>query len=142
MFKRAVLLFIASLFITSCLGSIFSDPADAFVGDYSYTNSYFVRWGGDSKSSTITGYFSLTKISYNTVQMTGAWTTTGTVTVNTVRFDICPQSDSKGYVTYTFGSGRLSGNTLSFSYTGSGSVKYSLVAYPWEESGNVTATRQ
>ena len=140
---KKLLLLISMMFcLTSCLGSIFSDPADAFVGDYTYTNSYFVRWGGDSKSSTITGNFSLTKVSYNTVQMTGAWTTTGTVTGNTVRFDICPQSDSKGYVTYTFGSGRLSGNTLSFSYTGSGSVKYGLVAYPWEESGNVTATKQ
>ena len=140
--KRFIFLIALSLCLTSCLGSIFSDPADAFVGNYSYTNSYFVRWGGDSKSATNNGTFSITKVSSNMVQMTGPWTTTGTVTGNIVRFDSCPQSDNNGFVNYTFGSGRLSGNTLTFSYTGSGQVKYGRIAYPWEESGNITATRK
>ena len=140
--KKVVILAITTVMLSSCLGSIFSDPADAFVGNYSYTNNYFVKWGGDSKSSTLTGRFTLEKVSSNMVQMTGPWTTTGTVVGNTVRFDACPQSDSNGFINYSFGSGRLSGNTLTFSYTGTGQVKYGRLAYPWEESGTVTAIKQ
>ena len=104
--------------------------------------SLFKMYQEITKSSSITGVFTLEKVSSNTVQMTGSWTTTGTVNGNTVRFVLCPQSDSKGFVNYSFGSGRLSGNMLTFSYTGSGQVKYGNLAYPWEESGNVTATKQ
>lgn len=141
MYKRIIFL-IASLFIlTSCVGSLLSDPADAFVGTYTYTDNYYVRWGGDSKSSSMTGRFTISKISSNKVQMTGAWTTTGTVTSNTVQFNACPQSDSEGYCNYTFGAAFLSGNTLSFSYSGYGQRRYYGISYPWETGGKVTAKK-
>lgn len=142
MLKRLIILISTSFLFSSCIGALLQDPADAFVGNYTYTDNYFVRWGGDSKSSSLNGYFTLTKVSSNMVQMTGAWTTTGTVTGNTVQFTACPQSDSEGYVNYTFGSGRLSGNRLSFSYSGYGQRRYYGISYPWETSGKVVATKQ
>ena len=142
MLKRLIILISTSFLFSSCIGALLQDPADAFVGNYTYTDNYFVRWGGDSKSSSLNGYFTLTKVSSNMVQMTGAWTTTGTVTGNTVQFTACPQSDSEGYVNYTFGSGRLSGNRLSFSYSGYGQRRYYGISYLWETSGKVVATKQ
>ena len=135
MLKRLIILISTSFLFSSCIGALLQDPADAFVGNYTYTDNYFVRWGGDSKSSSLNGYFTLTKVSSNMVQMTGAWTTTGTVTGNTVQFTACPQSDSDG-------SGRLFGNRLSFSYSGYGQRRYYGISYPWETSGKVVATKQ
>ena len=74
-------------------------------------------------------------------QMQGDWTTTGIVTGNTVQFNACPQSDSDGYCNYTFGTAILSGNTLTFSYSGYGQRRYLGISYPWETSGNVTAVK-
>ncbi len=42
----------------------------------------------------------LTKLFPNQVKMIGEWTTTGTITSNTIRLDPCPYSDSDGYVNY------------------------------------------
>lgn len=118
------------------------DPADAFVGRYTYTDNYFVTWGGDSGSLSNEGRFTLTKLSRNQVKMTGAWTSIGEVVGNTVSFSDDMQSDSAGYITYKFGVGTLTGKTLVFNYSGSGSLKYSGngVAYPWTCSGKVVAT--
>lgn len=134
-----------TLLLASACSSIFTlepDPADAFVGEYTTVDNYFVRWGGDYKSSTLTSRFMLIKLSANQVKMVGEWTTTGTITGNTIRLDACLFSDSNGYVNYTFGVGTLYGNTLSFTYYGTGLRRYTNgVAYPWETSGNVTATK-
>lgn len=141
--KKAIIA-ISLFFAVACSSQLTPDPdpADAFVGEYTTVDNYYVRWGGDNKSSSFTSKFMLTKISTNQVKMIGEWTTTGTVTSNTIRLDPCPYSDSDGYVNYTFGVGTLYGNTLTFSYSGTGSRRYSNgVAYPWETSGNVTATK-
>ena len=141
--KKFILFCIIALFSVAC-GKLSpdADPADAFVGNYSYTDYYYVRWGGDNKSSSLNGTFTLTKISANQVQMSGAWSTIGNVVGNTVSFGTCPQTDSQGYVNYTFGSGNLVGNTLTFSYSGYGSRQFTNgVSYPWETSGNVTARK-
>lgn len=140
--KRILFVFIIVL-CSGCV-NIFRepDPADAFVGEYTVTDKYFVRWGGDSKSSTLTSKFILIKIAPSQVKMIGEWTTTGTITSNTIRLDPCPQTDSDGYVNYTFGVGTLYGDILTFTYSGTGSRRYSNgVAYPWETGGSVTATR-
>ena len=116
--------------------------ADAFVGKYLFTDSQFVIWGNDSRALSSDGAFQLTKLSGNKVKMTGAWTTTGEVSGDTVTFADDMQSDNSGYITYHFGAGTLTGNTLRFSYSGTGSLKYSNgVAYPYSCSGNVVATK-
>ena len=125
----------------SCTKEARVDPADQFVGDYQYVDNYYVRWGGDAMSKTYVGSFSISKVSANEVQMIGDWNTLGTVHGNVVSFGACPQSDSEGYVNYTFGAANLVGNQLIFTYVGTGSVRYNGVPFPWECSGNVTATK-
>lgn len=147
--KRFIIILLSTLSISlsSCSGLMSNpepDPADAFVGLYTYTDNYFVKWGGDSGYLSNEGRFALTKLSANQVQMSGAWKSLGTVVGNTVTFSDDMQSDSAGYITYKFGVATLNGNTLTFNYSGSGSLKYSAngVAYPWECSGKVVATKQ
>lgn len=141
---KNILLVLTAILAIGCSSNLSPepDPADAFVGEYTTVDNYYVRWGGDNKSSTLTSKFMLTKLSANQVKMIGEWTTTGTITGNTIRLDPCPYSDSDGYVNYTFGVGTLYGNTLTFTYSGTGSRRFTNgVAYPWETSGNVTATK-
>lgn len=128
--------------VASCTKEVKVDPADQFVGDYQFVENYYVHWGSASYSSTLESKFRISKVSANEVQMTGAWNTIGTVHGDAVSFGVCPQSDSEGYVNYTFGTANLVGNQLFFTYVGTGSVRYNNgVSYPWESSGNVIATK-
>lgn len=137
-----IVLLVILTFFSSCIKTVREDPADRFVGHYQYVDNYYVRWGGDSKSSSLSGSFSLTKISATEVQMSGPWTTLGVVSGNTVSFGACPQTDSDGYINYTFGVANLIGNQLTFSYVGVGSQRFTNgISYPWESAGNVTATK-
>lgn len=143
--KRIIFFILSLALVAGCSDALSQDPdpADAFVGEYSVVDNYYVRWGGDSKTSSLNSKFMLTKIASNQVKMIGEWTTTGTITSNTIRLDPCPQTDGDGYVNYTFGVGTLNGNKLTFTYSGTGSRRYSNgVAYPWETSGNVIATKK
>jgi len=117
------------------------DPADAFVGRYTYINDYFYTWGGASGTFSNEGAFMLTKLSKNQVKMSGAWNSIGEIVGDTVSFSDDMQSDASGYITYKFGVGTLTGKTLTFNYSGSGSLQYTNgVAYPWTGSGKVVAT--
>ena len=140
--KRILHILLFLLLAISCTGlDPTPDPADAFVGRYTYTTNYFVTWGADSGSLSDNGAFTLTKLSKDQVKMTGAWTSIGEVVGDTVSFSEDMQSDAAGYITYKFGVGTLTGKTLIFNYSGSGSLKYTNgVAYPWTCSGRVVAT--
>lgn len=139
--KRIIIALLSVLALTSCAGILDTDPVDAFVGRYTFTDTYFVTWGGDSRSLGGEGAFQLTKLSSDQVKMTGAWTTIGTVVGNTVSFADDMQSSTDGYITYKFGVGTISGKTLQFNYSGTGSLKYTNgIAYPYTVSGKVVAT--
>ena len=119
------------------------DPADAFVGSYTYTDNCYVRWGDDVEGTDAkTGTFTLTKVSALEVQMHSPWNTLGRITANTITVTECPQNDSDGYVNYTFSVANLVGNQLIFTYVGTGSRRFTNgIAYPWESSGTVVATK-
>ena len=141
--KKLLLSILTITLAVSCLKPAHApDPADAFVGSYTYTDNYYVRWGGDSKTDAMTGTFTLTKVSALEVQMHSPWNTLGRITANTITFTECPQNDSDGYVNYTFSVANLVGNQLIFTYVGTGSRRYTNgIAYPWESSDTVVATK-
>lgn len=143
--KKGLIYVFVLLACLSCVKAVpVPDPADYFVGNYTFMDNYFIRWGADSRNLTSNGSFTLTKISANQVQMTGAWNTLGTIVGKTVSFGFCPQSDASGHIDYTFGSGSLNGDykKLTFTYTGYGSALYTNgISYPMEVSGRVSATK-
>lgn len=140
---RKVLFYIFALLLCLSCGKHTPDPdpADYFVGNYTFTDNYYLRWGGDSRALANEGYFTLSKVSANQVEMTGAWNTLGTVTGNIISFSSCPQSDASGYLNFTFGVASLYGEQLSFTYSAMGSVQYKGVPFPMEVSGNVVARK-
>ena len=119
------------------------DPADAFVGEYNFIDKYTAVWGSDSRTFNSGGSFCLTKISKDQVKMTGAWTTIGTVVGNNISFGQDMASDADGLITYTFGVGTLLDDSLTFKYSGTGSLKYTDGrSYPCSLSGTVTARKK
>jgi len=133
---------IATFALASCNKPLFPTAADNFAGSYTFTDNYSVTIGEETTSSSFTGTFMLTKIFSDTVQMEGAWSTTGTVTSNTVVFYSCTESDGQGgYITYSFDTGTLSGNTLVFTYKGKGQRKVDDILTTWETSGSITAVK-
>lgn len=136
------LLNLLSLTSTSCIGLIAEDPADKFVGDYSYNDTYSVNWGSASGSFTNSGSFTISKQSSNTVYISSPWNTTATATGIILNISPTHQSDYSGYVNYTFSSASLSGGMLSITYHGMGSVKYSNgISYPYSCQGNIMARK-
>ena len=131
------------LALVSCVGQDNEDPADRFVGTYSYDDVYYVTWGGDSRSLSNSGTFIITKMSPNTVKISNPWNTTATVMANQLSIDPVTQGDNSGYVNYAFTSASLAGNMLSISYQGVGSLKYSDGrSYPYSCQGNITARKK
>ena len=142
--KKLLLSILTITLAVSCLKlAPAPDPADAFVGSYTYTDNYYVRWGDGVEGTDVkTGTFTLTKVSALEVQMHSPWNTLGRITANTITFTECPQNDSDGYVNYTFSVANLVGNQLIFTYVGTGSRRFTNgIAYPWESSGTVVATK-
>lgn len=68
--------------ISSCKGDDSLDPANTFVGAYSYEDSYQLSWGPSSGSYTDNGAFAINKVSHNKVDFSNPWKTTATVTGN------------------------------------------------------------
>ena len=140
--KNILLLLVFLSTLCSCNKYSLYDPADIFVGTYTFTDNYYVKWGNDSKTITSSGSFKLTKISSNQVQMTGAWNTTGTISGNEIFFQSCIDGDTNGYITYIFGTGTLYKTQLNFTYSGSGSLKYNNgITYPLNINGNIISTK-
>ena len=117
------------------------DPADRFVGYYSFMDYYNSVLGGSSQMLASEGSVRIVKISANEVQMNGYWNTTGVVTGNTVYFADDIQSNAGGHLRYTFSKATLSGGVLSFSYSGTGILKIKGVDCPWALSGTVNAKK-
>lgn len=145
--KYLIIGVIVALSVASCGGlleDVVSDPADAFVGNYSMSQTYLSVIANTSNSYTADdGGFILTKLSKDKVKMTGGWTTIGTVIGNTVSFEDTMQSGDMYSQSYSFSVATLTGNTLKFSYSSTGHIKFEEggLTYPWSCTGNVTATK-
>lgn len=131
------------LSLVSCVKAAKEDPADRFVGTYSFTDSYYVTWGSASTSFNDSGTFIITKLGPSTIQISKPWNTTATVMANQLNIEPVTQGDAAGYINYTFTSASIAGNMLSISYQGMGSLKYTDGrSYPYMSQGHITANKQ
>ena len=129
--------------ISSCAEQIMEDPADKFVGTYSYDDTYFVTWGSSSGSLSDSGTFTITKTGPSTIKLSNPWNTTGSVTGMFLNLDPVTQGDNTGYINYAFTSASLAGNMLSITYQGVGSLRHSDGRnYPYSCQGNITARKK
>ena len=128
--------------VTSCVEQLAEDPADQFVGSYSYNENYYATWGTSSSSFSNSGTFTITKTGSSTIKISNPWNTTGRVTGMILNLDPVTQGDDTGYINYTFTSASLAGNMLSISYQGVGSLRYSDGRnYPYSCQGNISARK-
>ena len=146
MIKKIVLYVIFAFAIlwlmASCVGQNNEDPADRFIGTYSYYDTYFVTWGSASGSFSDSGTLNISKVSPNTVKISNPWNTTATVMANQLSLDPVTQGDNTGYINYTFTSASIAGNMLSISYQGVGSLKHTDGRnYQYSCQGNITARK-
>lgn len=137
---RPVVPLILLWMMTSCVGQISEDPADRFVGTYSYDDTHFVIWGSASGSFSDNGTFVINKTGPNTIKLSNPWNTTGRVTGMILTLDPVTQGDNTGYINYAFTSASLAGNILSITYQGVGSLRHTDGRnYPYSCQGNITA---
>ena len=134
---------IALFALASCVKAVKEDPADRFVGTYSFTDSYYVTWGSASSSFNDSGMFVITKLGPSTIKISNPWNTTATVMANQLNIEPVTQGDNSGYINYTFTSASIAGDMLSISYQGMGSLKHTDGrSYPYMSQGRITATKQ
>lgn len=143
--KKGLVLFLllaVTCVISSCKGDDSLDPANAFIGAYSYEDNYELTWGPMSGTYTENGGFAINKVSSNKVDFSNPWKTTATVTGNQLAIDPVKESNSDGYVNYTFGTATFENEVLTFTYQGTGSMKYiDGRTYTYSTSGTIVARR-
>lgn len=141
---RVFIVLIALLaFFSSCVKPVREDPADRFVGTYSFTDSYFTIWGSASSSFNDSGTFIITKLGPSEVQISKPWGTTAAVLGNQLNINPVTQTDYSGYINYSFSSASIAGDILTINYQGIGSLKYTDGRnYPYSCQGHITATKQ
>lgn len=130
--------------VTSCVELNTEDPADRYTGTYSYSETYYAKWGSASDSCfSHTGTFTITKQSSDRVHISNPWNTSATAMPTILSIDPVTQGDASGSITYTFISATLVGNLLTITYQGVGSLRYSDGRnYPYSCHGTITATKQ
>lgn len=129
--------------VSSCVELNTEDPADRYIGTYSYSETYYATWGSASDSFSHTGTFTITKQSSDRVHISNPWNTSATAMPTILSIDPVTQGDASGSITYTFISATLVGNLLTITYQGVGSLRYSDGRnYPYSCHGTITATKQ
>ena len=120
---------------------VYEDPADEFVGSYTFTDNYKLSWGEDTEE-TATGTFMITKTGTNGVEVTGAFNTMGLVSVGMLNLVTVAIDNDQMTATMTFGPGTMKGKVLTFSYSVYGRAYKDGFKRPYDKRGNITATKK
>ena len=118
------------------------DPADEFVGSYSFTVSYTEKWGQDNTEGTDNGTFTIIKTGTNGVKIEGEFNSTGIVNAGLLNFVDYKANDDVFDTSYYFGAAQFSGNELKFTYRRSGKAIKNGLAWTYEKVGKVTANKK
>ena len=120
-----------------------SDPADEFVGSYTYTETYTEKWGLDNIEGTGTGSFTITKTGTNGVKIEGDFNSkTGIVAAGLLNFVDYKADDDIFETSYYFGAAQFSGKELKFTYRRSGKAIKNGLPWTYEKVGKVTARKK
>ena len=139
--RNLTIIIFISLGLSSCINNEDSATVDNLVGTYSISAVEYVTWGYSSGTMSNSGMLTISKISGNRIQTSGFFSTTGTVSGNTLFFEAFNSSDAYGYITYSFSSATLSGNVMTFTIYASGQLADNGVMYPYRMTSNVTAIK-
>jgi len=120
-----------------------SDPADEFVGNYTYTETYTEKWGLDNSEGTGNGSFTITKTGTNGVKIEGDFNSkTGIVAAGLLNFVDYKADDDIFETSYYFGAAQFSGKELKFTYRRSGKAIKDGLPWTYEKVGKVTARKK
>ena len=119
-----------------------SDPADEFVGSYTYTETYTEKWGLDNTEGTGNGSFTITKTGSNGVKVEGAFNATGIVNAGMLNFVDYKSKDDIFDTSYYFGAAMFTGKDLNLTYRRSGTALKNGYPFSYEKVGKVTARKK
>lgn len=119
-----------------------SDPADEFVGSYTYTETYTEKWGLDETEGTGNGSFTITKTGTNGVQVEGAFNAKSIVNAGMLNLVDYKSKDDIFDTSYYFGAAMFSGKELNLTYRRSGKALKNGLQQTYEKVGKVTARKK
>lgn len=119
-----------------------SDPADEFVGSYTYTETYTEKWGLDNTEGTGNGSFTIIKTGSNGVKVEGAFNATGIVNAGMLNFVDYKSKDDIFDTSYYFGAAMFTGKDLNLTYRRSGTALKNGYPFSYEKVGKVTARKK
>ena len=118
-----------------------ADPADEFVGVYTYTDTFKLTWGTDVTEDTEKGTFTVVKTGTNGVDVTGSFNTKGLVIPGICNFVTVSIDDESMKATMTFGPATVSGGVMSFQYSVYGRAYRDGFMRTYEKKGTVSAVK-
>ena len=120
-----------------------ADPADKFVGTYTYVWNYYEKWFGEEKNDVQKGTFDLVKDGTNSLKMVGDFTTAGLVSGNMLNFASFTVDNETVFLTYAFGPAKLTGDDLTFYLSASGKKsKNGAPQSSYLKKGDLVATKK
>ena len=132
-----------SLILNSCSEEkVNQDAADAFVGEYSVSVIEYVTWGASSGTLNNNATIVITKISANSVQISGYINTRGEISGNSIYMEGGRDSDGAGFLTTSYGVGELCDKILTFTAYQTGQLASNGILYPYRNTSYFTAIKQ
>lgn len=117
------------------------DPADAFVGEWSYTDDVRLKWGYEELEETNTGTFTLTKVNPYKVDVTGDFRSIGLVSGSMLNIASYSVNVEGLRGTYAFGPAYIENGVLSFDYSLYGRAVRDGLEWSYDRKGRITATK-
>lgn len=117
--KYLIFFFVVSILIASCSPDQGDYNVEEFIGTYSVIVTEQMTWGNNSVMTTDSGILTISKISANSVQLSGYISTTGSVLGSMLYLNPSKTSDSSGNI-ITYSPAILNGNILTFTANQSG----------------------
>lgn len=138
--KYLIVFFVVSILIASCSPDQGDYNVEEFIGTYSVSVTEQMTLGNNSVMTTDSGILTISKISANSVQLSGYISTTGSVLGSMLYLNPSKTSDSSGNI-ITYSPAILNGNILTFTANQSGQIAYYGTMYSCHSTWIYTAIK-